>query len=106
MLTVFLRKPDLILRRAAHHGLPPSCGRSHPSGLWQLAVPFSAAAFHSEENDKDRVILNDFVNKILYSEVATENLKTLEKESSIEHEMMFLRHKDLLDSPTPTTEVF
>lgn len=45
----FLRKPDLILRRAAHPGLPLSCGRSHLSGLWQLAVPFSAAAFHSEE---------------------------------------------------------
>lgn len=49
VLNVFLRKPDLILRSAAHPGLPPSCGRSHPSGLWQSAVPFSAAAFHSEE---------------------------------------------------------
>lgn len=50
---VLKTQPDLILRRAAHPGLPPSCGRSRPSGLWQLAVPFSAAAFHSEENDKD-----------------------------------------------------
>lgn len=78
------------------------------SCLWTLAIScsFFSCSFSLWGNDKDWVILNDLVNKILYSKIATKNLKTVEKESWIEREIMFLWQKDLPDWTTPTTEVF